>query len=175
MLVTLGIPLFSFLQRIVSILLLTALANQALADDEPVREAPAKQDSPQVETVWIEEKIAPPTRWLEGLVKPMTSWMEGKIQKRQNDSQAPALVQTPKQTPTREDTEMIEGELIDPQQIALIAREAVPGQILRIKLLSRRPPQYRVKLISTTGEIRILYINAVSGEILKGANKAKGT
>ena len=154
----------SFTQRTALILLLIGPIEHSIAEDEPTVE--------QGETVWIEEKIQPSTRWLEGLVKPMTSWMEGKIQKRQNDSQTPQVVETSPQTANTDVTFTLKDGVIDAQQITQIARQTIPGQVLKVKLLQRKPLQYRVKLISTEGEIRMLYIHAHNGNILHGINSA---
>jgi uncharacterized membrane protein YkoI len=157
--------LHSFTQRIALILLLIGPIEHSIAEDEPTVE--------QGETVWIEEKIQPSTRWLEGLVKPMTSWMEGKIQKRQNDAQqSPQIVEKTPQAVNTDLTFTSKDGVIDTQRIAQIARQAVPGQVLRVKLLQRSPLQYRVKLISTEGEIRMLYIHAHNGKILQGIDSA---
>ena len=117
-------------------------------------------------TIWIEKKLSPSTRWLENLVKPMTSWIERKIQKetpgRKDDIRPTGVPNADIYRPFSSPDDGV----MDSNTVSDIAKERVPGQILRIKLLNREPLQYRVKLISRVGEIHILYINAHTGDFI---------
>ncbi len=117
-------------------------------------------------TIWIEKKLSPSTRWLENLVKPMTTWIERKIQKETLDREEKGRPAAPPKTGIERPFSSPDDSVIDSEAIALIAKERVPGQVLRIKLLNRVPLQYRVKLISRIGEIHVLYINAHTGDFI---------
>ncbi|MBX2847172.1 MAG: hypothetical protein KTR16_02535 [Acidiferrobacterales bacterium] len=129
------------------------------------------QDPKKGDEIWLEEKISPTTTWIENLVKPLTVWMERKINapepeiQNQRDSQHTGRENT--LTPVNRDSEQTVdvASLIDEEQVAVLAKRHIPGDVLYIKLISKTS-RYRVKLISTLGEIHIIYLNAVSGEIV---------
>ena len=125
------------------------------------------------ETIWLEEKIKPSTRWLEGLVKPLTTWMEERVQEKIHGPgpKKPTVIQS---TPSTTVILPVSGEVMDEEAIAKLALALIPGQVLRVKLLQKQPLQYRVKLISTSGEIHKLYLNALSGESIPLNKRQKG-
>lgn len=129
------------------------------------------------DTIWLEEKIAPSTRWIENLVKPITVWMENKIQQENPGSKATAM--TPGVEPARDrpvvanskgETATLDTQnnFITAGEASAIAQERITGNILRVKLLEQdnERPRYRVKLISTGGEIHILYVDARSQKLI---------
>ncbi len=151
-------------------MLLTVLhAAPASADDfsESSQEAPVEGES-----LWIEDKINPATRWLEQLVSPVTTWMEDKIQDNQNrpreiqqwqpESDTRLGPDSPQTPPDTSETHIV----ITSDEAVAVAVAAQPGEVLRVKLLDREKPAYRVKLITDQGEIQILYVDAVTGDIL---------
>lgn len=156
-----------------------AVSPGTFADDSSQTALPiAKPDAPREgDSIWLEEKIAPSTRWIENLVKPVTVWMERKIQRDRPESNAPQ--KTPNIEPAAGET-VIAGpgsdtvstraqlEIISGAQASAIAQAHTPGNILRVKLLEREneQPKYRVKLISTSGEIHIIHIDAVTRELI---------
>lgn len=140
---------------------LDSLANDAVSTSNA--DAEASSEVREGETIWLEKKIKPSTRWLEGLVKPMTTWMEQRVQEKIHGPgpEKPTVVQV---VPSTAEVVPSSGDLMDEAAIAKLAQALVPGQVLRIKLLQKQPLQYRVKLISNSGEIHKLYLNARSGE-----------
>jgi hypothetical protein len=46
----------------------------------------------------------------------------------------------------------------------------VAGEVLKVKLLEKDLSQYRVKMISSTGEIHMLYVDARTGELIHPLN-----
>ncbi len=137
-----------------------------------------KSDVPREgDAIWLEEKIAPSTRWIENLVKPITVWMERKIQKENPGSKTTAI--TTLRTPAADNpvvadrnvkTAIVEtrNKIISVSEASAIANARIPGNILRVKLLEREnaSPRYRVKIISTDGEMHILYIDAFGQELM---------
>jgi hypothetical protein len=127
------------------------------------------------ETIWLEQKIAPPTRWIESLVKPLTTWMERKVQHPGTHTEETRLAPwvRPEAPPTT-DGNAPEAPTLSPTEAAAVARQAFQGEVLRVKLISAHSyvPIYRVKLISKRGEIQILHINAHNGELVPPANPA---
>ncbi|MFK8050953.1 MAG: PepSY domain-containing protein, partial [Halioglobus sp.] len=128
---------------------------------------------------------APSTRWIENLVKPVTVWMERKIQtdrsQRKEPGHAPnntpedGNVGAPESSPKLSEAVSPE-DIISVAQASAIATAVTPGNVLRVKLLERENerPKYRVKLISTRGEIHIVHIDAVTQElILPAGSKEK--
>jgi hypothetical protein len=151
---------------------------QSTAKQFTVKQATAKQAPPNLsspkkgDTIWLEEKIAPSTRWIENLVKPLGIWMEKKIQPRY-------VADDKENSGTQPEVELVplppsggqEGPIITPEQAAVVSKQYVQGEVLRIKLLesAHSVSRYRVKLISTAGEIHILYINAHTGVLIQPA------
>lgn len=139
-------------------------------DEDVDRKEQEQKTSKGGKTIWLEEKINPTTRLVERLVTPLTSWMEEKVQ-RDRDSgsgQSPAGAWQPdlSGSPAREPVDA--AGLLDRSAIRQRVEAGFAGDVLRIKLLDQRQPlQYRVKHISDAGEIRILYLDARTGEILK--------
>ena len=122
------------------------------------------------ETIWVEKQITPATQWVEEIVKPLTNWMERKIHDRdetpaQNNAKPWPGPQTivPRIQPT-------DGELITSDQASQVALRFVEGEILRVKLLNKTLLQYRVKMISNSGEIHLLYVDAYTGELIQPLN-----
>jgi uncharacterized membrane protein YkoI len=134
------------------------------------RNSPLQNNPPSPrggETIWVEEKMRPTTQWMEDLVSPLTTWMERKIHDR-NPSSAESettvwIRKTKPGTPTAEFTD----PLISPNEASLTAQQHMEGEVLRVKLLFRGDPQYRVKLISKKGEIHLLYVNATTGKLIR--------
>ena len=56
-----------------------------------------------------------------------------------------------------------ESESISKQKAAAIAQSEHPGRVLSIK---RKATSYRVKILSTDGELRIIRIDARDGKII---------
>jgi len=141
------------------------------------------QSSKQGDTVWLEEKISPTTRWLDNLVKPLTVWLEQQIHQPEpelnsqtNSAQSAeevnsALEQTQVNGSDNAIDPVSEAASITVEQAARIAQQHIAGEVLYIKLMPM-VKQYRVKLISTLGEIHILYISAASGDIVLPNKKA---
>lgn len=156
--------LLSFFLNFLLCFLLIGGSLDSLADDAvSTSDAEASSEVREGETIWLEKKIKPSTRWLEGLVKPMTTWMEQRVQDKIHGPgpEKPTVVQV---VPSTAEVVPSSGDLMDEAAIAKLAQALVPGQVLRIKLLQKQPLQYRVKLISNSGEIHKLYLNARSGE-----------
>lgn len=161
---------------------LLATYSAAAVETPTVEEHPAEQkpEPREGKSVWLERKIAKPTRWLENLVKPMNIWLEGKIQapvdSRENDTtrlppgniSAPGAISPSSKTPQ-----------ISADEAADAARKLVAGNVLKVKLIAIPESHliasegdtarfaYRVRLISKRGEIHILYIDALSKELLE--------
>ena len=57
---------------------------------------------------------------------------------------------------------------ITAQIASAIATLQTPGKVLRVKLLLSKqgPAKYRIKVLSNSGEIHILYIDAASGALM---------
>jgi len=56
---------------------------------------------------------------------------------------------------------------IDRQEAASIARQVHPGRVLAVKPVQRgKSPAYRVKTLSADGDIHIIVIDAVSGQVI---------
>jgi hypothetical protein len=121
------------------------------------------------DTIWLEEKIAPPTRWIESLVNPLTTWMERQVQHPGTSPNTTTLAPwvNSEDTADTDNGEVAEAPTLTPAEAATIALQTVHGEVLRIKLIatSSRQPVYRVKLISDIGEIQILHINGHNGAI----------
>lgn len=159
-------------------LLFSTIAN---ADDDPNVD---KQNTTKGETVWIEEKISPTTTWIENLVKPLTVWMEQQVNgpKPEDNNQevtqenSPHSEQEKAQSATQTDPEktLSPDSVIGSEQAGVLAKEHIAGDVLYIKLMSKTQ-QYRVKLISKLGEIHIIYINAISGEIVSPTTAPLGS
>lgn len=56
-------------------------------------------------------------------------------------------------------------ENISKQQAVSIAQQVSPGRVLAVK---RKGGNYRVKTLSTSGEVRIIVIDANSGKVKSG-------
>ncbi len=154
-----------------SLLLLCTSAVSAQDGEEP---SDGSREPKKGDTIWLEEKISPTTTWIESLVKPFTEWMEEAIQEPERD--APEIVPSPATgSDTKEVNENASTDALKPQvliskeQAQESAKELIGGDVLYIKLVSKTN-QYRVKLISKLGEVRVIYIDASSGELAeKGA------
>ena len=160
--------------KIPFLIILLVIATSANADDDN-GENSESQNTKKADTIWIEEKIAPTTNWIEDLVKPLTGWMERQIHgpEQEDDNQA-AKQQTDQSNEngnalnsTQTDSENVldHNLLIGPERAGILAKEHIAGEVLYIKLLSETK-KYRVKLISKLGEIHIIYIQAISGEVV---------
>lgn len=131
-------------------------------------------------TIWIEEKISPTTNWIENLAKPLTVWMEQQINGGEPTDNPEAVrpegIQSHKAPNTAHSTQaelehkLDENLLISAEQVERIAKEHIAGDVLYIKLIPKTQ-QYRVKLISKLGEIHIIYIQAMSGDIVMPESK----
>lgn len=125
----------------------------------------------QGETIWLEKKLAPTTRWLEQIAKPVSSWMERKIQRQESDGVRSPPKTTWMQPAPIADTESYPGSppRISTEQVSTAAKRHIAGEVLAVKLLrfAQAAPQYRVKLLSTAGEIHILYFDAETGTIIQ--------
>jgi len=133
-------------------------------------EVAAQKKNSEGETLWIEKQMTPATRWAEGLVRPLTAWMERKIQDRDTP---PEIKEDKPWLETQPGTPRVEqsnDKLITARQASQVAQQFVAGEVLRVKLLESALAQYRVKMISSTGEIHILYIDAHSGEVIHPLN-----
>jgi len=152
-----------FLNFLLCFLLISGPLYAAADDSASTPDAGASSEVQEGETIWLEEKIKPSTRWLEGLVKPMTTWMEKRVQDKIHGTgpKESPVIQT---APSTVEVLPSSGDLMDEAAIARLAQALIPGQVLRVKLLQKQPLQYRVKLISNSGEIHKLYLNARSGE-----------
>ena len=130
---------------------------------------PQKPPTKEGDSIWLEKKITPTTRWLEKMVKPLSTWMEQQIQSPRNnlDSQQKNHWVGPEGVSTTA-PDVSEDAIISARQAAASARRLIDGEVLKVKLLSlNQVPSYRVKLISTAGEIHIVYINAHSGALIQ--------
>lgn len=135
------------------------------------------QSQKKGDEVWLEEKISPTTTWIENLVKPLTVWMEQKINEPEQEADNQEGIQRSEGGSTlgsykisSDDT--VETEpLITAEQAAVLAKNHIAGDVLYIKLMPKTN-QYRIKLISKLGEIHIVHVKAVSGDIVLPANKA---
>ena len=160
--------------KIPFLIILLVLSTSANANDDK-DENSESQNTKKVDTIWIEEKISPTTTWIENLVKPLTSWMERQVNgsEQEGDNQG-----TEQKTGQRNEYENdLDSTLANPKNLldrdlligsekaGVLAKEHIAGEVLYIKLVSKTK-QYRVKLISELGEIHIIYIQAVSGEII---------
>lgn len=160
--------------RIPFLILLLLCSLTAHSDDGKDQSADSKSPK-KGDTIWLEEKISPPTRWIENLVKPLTVWMEQKINKpapepdiqqsNQENSQRIEDGTTPDINQTGSDDMVLSSALISSEQASTLAKEHIAGDVLHIKLVSKTN-QYRVKLISKLGEVHIIYIKASSGKIV---------
>ena len=124
------------------------------------------------DTIWLEEKIAPPTRWIENLVQPLTTWMERKVQHPGTSTDEATLDPwVSPEAPATTGSDTLEAPTLTPAEAAAIARQAAQGEVLRIKLISAssNEPIYRVKLISDQGEIQILHVNGHNGALVSPA------
>lgn len=134
-------------------------------------EKPKKNDE-----IWLEEKILPTTTWVENLVKPLTIWMEQKINAPEKKVDSQKGSHRREQGSNLEPNEIALDNtaeavlLISSEQAGVLAKEHIAGEVLYIKLMSSGN-RYRVKLISTLGEIHSIYVNAISGEIVLRDNK----
>lgn len=155
------------------ILLLTCCGTANAQDDE---EQSVDSKSPkQGDTIWLEEKITPTTTWIENLVKPLTVWMEQQINEPEQEPNIQEGIQenfprgegenVPNLNETGPDNTVDPDSLISAEQASALAKAHIAGDVLYIKLISKTN-QYRVKLISKLGEIHIIYIKAISGEIV---------
>lgn len=154
-----------------SLLLLCTSAVSAQDGEEP---SDGSREPKKGDTIWLEEKISPTTTWIESLVKPFTEWMEEAIQEPERD--APETVRPATGNDTKEVNENASTDVLKPQvliskeQAQESAKELIGGDVLYIKLVSKTN-QYRVKLISKLGEVRVIYIDASSGELAKKGTK----
>lgn len=130
------------------------------------------QDQKKGDTIWLEEKISPTTTWIENLVKPLTEWMEQQIQEPEQevdgqeiDSQESEEKIILEPIAKKPDNAAEAASIISSEQAEVLAKNHIAGDVLYIKLVSKTN-QYRVKLISKLGEVHIIYIKAVSGEIV---------
>ncbi len=154
-------------------LLLFCCSSANAQDSEKLNEdalEPKKGD-----TIWLEEKISPTTTWIESLVRPFTEWMEDAIQEpeREPPEMVLPIVDEHVDEATATNSTVVEKSqvLIGVEQAKESARKLVDGDVLYIKLVSKTN-QYRVKLISKLGEVRVIYIDASSGTLVeKGAKK----
>ena len=118
--------------------------------------------------IWLTKKIAPTARWVSTLVTPLSTWIEKKIQRsrasNEKHSKRTNIKSSLSLEPLSNKTAL---PTLTPTQATQIATTQFPGEILLIKLLSfkQSAPHYKVKLISSAGEIHILYINAHTGEL----------
>ncbi|GMQ88008.1 MAG: hypothetical protein BMS9Abin08_1224 [Gammaproteobacteria bacterium] len=56
---------------------------------------------------------------------------------------------------------------IDRQEAASIARQVHPGRVLAVKPVQRgKLPAYRIKTLSADGNVHIIVIDAVSGQVI---------
>ncbi|MGH1542674.1 MAG: PepSY domain-containing protein [Arenicella sp.] len=151
-------------------LILLLLFSGAAYSDDSTQQSVESEDPKKGDTIWLEEKISPTTTWIENLVKPVTVWMEQKINEPEQEVNKQESSQNGEQGSSSElnETEPVDMEaasIISAKQASALAKNHIAGDVLYIKLLSKTN-QYRVKLISKVGEIHIIYIKAVSGEIV---------
>jgi len=144
-------------------------------DQNPPATSSATTSPREGDTIWLEEKIAPPTRWIESLVKPLTNWMERTVQNPASSLEETTLNSWVRPeapvTTDREATdasEAPEAPILTSAEAAAIARQAVQGEVLRIKLISghSQVPVYRIKLITDKGEIQLLHIDSHNGALV---------
>jgi len=161
-----------FLNFLLCFLLIGGSLDAAADDPASTPDAEASSEVREGETIWLEKKIKPSTRWLEGLVKPMTTWMEQRVQDKIHGP-GPKKSVVIQAAPSALEILPSSGDLMDEAAIAKLAQALIPGQVLRVKLLQKQPLQYRVKLISNSGEIHKLYLNARSGERIPSIKRHK--
>ena len=148
-----------------------AEATESESESESKNDAVAAQKkNSEGETFWIEKQMTPATRWAEDLVKPLTTWMERKIQDRDTPPEIKANKPWLEVQPGTPRIQQSNDNLITSRQASQVAQQFVAGEVLRVKLLDSALAQYRVKMISNTGEIRMLYIDAHSGELIHPLN-----
>ena len=157
-------------------LLILLLVCCGTANAQDSEEQSVDNESPkQGDTIWLEEKISPTTTWIENLVKPLTVWMEQQINEPEQELDIQEGIQensprgeeqnVPNIVETGNDNIVDPDSLISAEQASALAKKHIAGDVLYIKLISKSN-QYRVKLISKLGEIHIIYIKAISGEII---------
>ncbi len=150
-----------------------------VANSQDAEEQDRASDTPKKgEEIWLEEKISPTTTWIEDLVKPLTTWMEQKINAPEREaarqgpserSEGTAAAASNESNIERDD---LVGSFITAEQASKLAREHIAGNVLHIKLIPKSN-RYRVKLISELGEIFIVYVHAVSGDIVFRDNRSE--
>lgn len=155
-------------------IILLMFSTSAHADDDKGKGAES-QSTQKDDTIWIEEKVTPTTTWIENLVKPLTVWMEQQINApdkengnpklRQENSQRNTIEDAPNSSQAGSDNILDPDLLIGSEKAGVLAKEHIAGDVLYIKLISKTK-KYRVKLISKLGEIHIIYIQAITGEII---------
>lgn len=124
----------------------------ALADD--------KSSAPQEgDTVRLEEKISPKTRWIERLVKPLSNVVGSGLKK---DGLSSSLDNQHSVDSSGAGGTSRQNERLSQQRIHQLAQQRVTGEVLTIRYLQPQQ-QYQVKLVSTQGEIHILYFDAYTG------------
>jgi len=58
---------------------------------------------------------------------------------------------------------------IDRQEAARIALQVYPGRVLAVKPVQKgKSPAYRVKTLSSDGDVHIIVIDATSGQVISG-------
>lgn len=135
----------------------------AVAQDKNTPTSPVQGNVKKPEaTIWLEEKITPSSMWLEDIVKPMTSWMEDYIHEPESTASSNS---TSAHKPETDVEPQANTTYISAKQAASVAQSAVEGDVLMSKLLATQG-RYRVKLLSVAGEIHVLYVDALSAELL---------
>lgn len=148
----------------------SSYAAEASESESKIDAVAAQKKISEGETFWIEKQMTPATRWAEDLVKPLTTWMERKIQDRDTPPEIKANKPWLEVQPGTPRIQQSNDNLITSRQASQVAQQFVAGEVLRVKLLDSALAQYRVKMISNTGEIRMLYIDAHSGELIHPLN-----
>ncbi len=150
-----------------------------VANSQDAEEQNRASDTPKKgEEIWLEEKISPTTTWIEDLVKPLTTWMEQKINApereaaRQGPSERSEGTASAASNESNIERDDLVGSFITAEQASKLAREHIAGNVLHIKLIPKSN-RYRVKLISELGEIFIVYVHAVSGDIVFRDNRSE--
>lgn len=143
---------------------------RAVADEsrQPSDEEKEKVNAEVVETIWVEKQLTPATQWVEKLISPLTTWAERKIHNPDEVPQAATIdvdmnAEVGARLPANQP---IDNEVIGSGKAAAIAKTRVEGEVLRVKLLEEDFSRYRVKMISNTGEIQLIYIDAYSGAVI---------
>ncbi|GHA03122.1 hypothetical protein GCM10008090_10100 [Arenicella chitinivorans] len=152
-------------------LIILLLCSGAADAEDAEKQNKADQGPKKGDEIWLEERIAPTTTWVESLVKPLTSWMERQINEpeQKDEQQDGGQSAQPQNTVEPDQAKRVhpvgEVALIGIDQAGEFARQHIAGDVLYVKLITKSN-RYRVKLISRIGEIHIIYVDAVSGNIV---------